>query len=142
MRNTMSKVPVFRAFAGIAASTAIVSLLLEEGFEAFEPITLAYALVAALSLAGAFIPTRAAPRTRARPRPSRGESLRLESFGITPRERELVLEFLDGKSMKEIALEHGISHSTVRNVFSSVYEKLGLSGSTELFALGAYYQIE
>jgi DNA-binding CsgD family transcriptional regulator len=44
--------------------------------------------------------------------------------------------------MKEISLEQRISYSTVRNVFSSVYEKLSLSGSTELVALGAYYKIE
>ena len=136
----MSKVPVFRAFTGVAASTAIVCLLFEEGFETFEPITLAYCLAAVLSLAGALIPAR--PAAEARPLPARGEPFRLESFGITAREREFVLEFLDGKSMKEIAFEHAISHSTVRNAFSSVYVKLRLSGVAELFALGAYYRIE
>jgi DNA-binding CsgD family transcriptional regulator len=142
MRKTISKVPAFRTFAGIAASSAIVRLLFEEGFDTFGPMTLAYALVAALSLANALIPSRAARGPLARLRPSRGETLRLESFRITPRERELVQEFLSGKSMKEISLEQHISYSTVRNVFSSVYEKLGLSGSTELVALGAYYTIE
>lgn len=142
MRKTISKVPAFRAFAGIAAATAIVCLLFEEGFDTFEPTTLAYALIAALSLAGAFIPSRSDRGPLARLRASRGETLRLESFGITPRQRELVQEFLGGKSMKEISLEQRISYSTVRNVFSSVYEKLGLSGSTELVALGAYYKIE
>ena len=116
--------------------------LSRSGVSAIEMGRLAPSAVAALSLAGAFIPSRSDRGPLARLRSSRGETLRLESFGITPRERELVQEFLGGKSMKEISLEQRISYSTVRNVFSSVYEKLGLSGSTELVALGAYYTIE
>jgi DNA-binding CsgD family transcriptional regulator len=72
----------------------------------------------------------------------RGDVLKLESFGLTAREREFVLEFLGGKTMKEIAIDHGVSFSTVRNALSSVYSKLELSGATELFALGARYRIE
>jgi len=142
MQKKTSKVPVFRAFAGIAASTAIVCLLFEEGVDTVEPRIITYALVAALSLITALIPAQAAPGFIAHPRPSKDGRLRLERFGLTRREREFVLEFLAGASMKEMSIEHHLSYSTVRNAFSSVYEKLGLSGSAELFALGAYYEIE
>jgi DNA-binding CsgD family transcriptional regulator len=93
---------------------------------------LACAIAAAASLIGSLPP----------PRPARGEVLRLESFGVTEREREFVGEFLGGKSMKEISIDHGLSFSTVRNSFSSVYQKLGISGSGELTVLGILNKIE
>jgi DNA-binding CsgD family transcriptional regulator len=142
MKTNMSLVPVFRAIAGIAASAAIFCLLSEEGLDDFDAATIAYILVALLSLAGALVPTRAARGLFPSPRPSGLETFRLEAFGVTPGERKYVLELLGGKTMKAIALEHGVSHSTVRNALSSVYEKLGISGSAELLALGAYYRVE
>ena len=138
----MSKVPVFRAVAGIAASTAIVCLLVEDGSGAFGPETIAYALAALLSLAGAFVPTRATRGPFAGPRPSRGETLSLESFGLTRKEKTYVLEFLAGKQIKEIASDQGVTSSTVRTALSLAYKKLKVSGSAELLALSAYYRIE
>ena len=132
MRKVVRSRPDFRSFAGIAASIAIVTLLLDGGAARPALLILAYAVVAAASLIGSLPP----------PRPARGEVLRLESFGVTSREREFVLEFLGGKSMKEIAIEYHLSFSTVRNTFSSVYEKLGISGSGELATLGVLNRLE
>jgi DNA-binding CsgD family transcriptional regulator len=132
MRKVARRKPDFRSFAGIAASIAIACLLLEGGAARPAPMLLAYALAAVASFIGSFPP----------PRLARGEVLRLESFGVTRREREFVLEFLGGKSMKEISVENRLSFSTVRNTFSSVYEKLGISGSGELTALGLLNKLE
>jgi DNA-binding CsgD family transcriptional regulator len=122
----------FRSLAGIAASISIVCLLLDGGSDRPAPMILACAIVAAASLVGSLPP----------PRPAPGEVLRLESFGLTEREREFVREFLGGKSMKEISIDHCLSFSTVRNAFSSVYQKLGISGSGELTVLGILNKIE
>ena len=138
----MSKVPSFRAFAGIAASAAIVCLLVRAGLDKLGPLSLICTLIATLSLVSALFPTSAARVPLTQLVPARCETLRLESFGITPREREFVLEYLAGKTMKEIAHDHGVSDSTVRNAFSSVYVKLGLSGGAQLSVLGACYKIE
>jgi len=132
MRKIARSRPGFRPIAGITASIAIVSLLFDGGAARPVPLILAYAVVAAASLLGSF----------PRPRSARGEVLRLESFGVTEREREFVLEFLGGKSMKEISIENDLSFSTVRNTFSSVYEKLGISGSGELAVLGVLNRLE
>jgi DNA-binding CsgD family transcriptional regulator len=132
MRSFARGKPSFRSFAGIAASIAIVSLLFDEGTARPEYLTLAYAIVAGASPFGAFLPSR----------PERGEVFRLERFRLTSREAEFVHEFIAGKTMKEIAIDHSLSFSTVRNTFSSVYEKLGVSGGNELYALGALYKIE
>jgi DNA-binding CsgD family transcriptional regulator len=132
MLKVSRRKPDFRSFAGIAASVAIVCLLLDGGSARPAPLILAYAVAAAASFIGSIPPSR----------PARGEVLRLESFGVTVREREFVLEFLGGKSMKEISIENRLSFSTVRNAFSSVYEKLGISGSGELTVLGLLNRLE
>jgi DNA-binding CsgD family transcriptional regulator len=142
MKTNMSTVPVFRAVAGIAASTAIVCLLVEAGSDAFGPETIACALAALLSLAGAFAPAPSARGPFAGPRPSGAERLSLESFGLTRKEKAYVLEFLAGKQIKEIASDLGVSSSTVRTALSLAYKKLKLSGGAELLALSAYYRIE
>lgn len=138
----MSTVPVFRAIAGIMATAAIVCLLVEEGPDAFGPTTFAYSFAALLSLVGAFVPTPPASGLLAGALPSRGETLSLESFRLTPKERTYALEYLAGKRIKEIASDHGVASSTVRNALSLAYKKLGISDSAELLALGAYYRIE
>jgi DNA-binding CsgD family transcriptional regulator len=142
MKTNMSKVPVFRAIAGIAASTAIVCLLVEDGSDAFGPETIACALVALLSLAGAFVPASSARGLFTGPHPSGGEVLSLESFGLTRKEKTYVLESLAGKQIKEIASDQGVASSTVRTALSLAYKKLKVSGRAELLALNAYYRIE
>jgi DNA-binding CsgD family transcriptional regulator len=132
MKKNMSTVAVFRAIAAFAASGAIVCLIAQEDSDAFEPATIPCAIAAILSLASAFT----------RPRPAHGEKLSLESFGLTRKEKAYVLEYLAGKQIKEIAIDNGVSASTVRTALSLAYRKLKLSGSAELFALGAYYRIE
>lgn len=142
MKKNMSKVRVFRAFAGIAAGAVIVCLLVEGRFDFFEPRSVAYAFAVALSLMGAFVPASLVRGPQMRALPTSGESLSLESFGLTPKERIYVLEFLGGKQIKEIASDHGVAASTVRNALSLAYKKLGISSKAELLALGAYYRIE
>jgi DNA-binding CsgD family transcriptional regulator len=68
--------------------------------------------------------------------------LRLVDFKLTRRERMVVKMRFAGKSNKEIASECRIAVSTVRNVLSSVYLKLGLEGEDELMAMGERYTVE
>jgi DNA-binding CsgD family transcriptional regulator len=72
----------------------------------------------------------------------RKEVLRLGASALTAKELELVREFLSGSSMKELSRRHNLAFSTVRNFFSSVYAKLGISGSAELLALRERYSID
>jgi DNA-binding CsgD family transcriptional regulator len=139
MKTHMNRVPVFRAIAGIAAATAIVFLLVEEDFDAFEPATIANALAALLVLASVLVPTPPAGGPFSMPR---GEVLRLESFGLTRREREYALDYIAGKQIKEIACDRGVGASTVRTALSLAYKKLGISSGAELRVLGAYYHVE
>jgi DNA-binding CsgD family transcriptional regulator len=140
MREVIGKVPPFRAFSGIAAFLVIVWLLVDRGSPLFEPRTLLCTLIASISIMGALLPPRLSRRHSSR-LPAVGEGIKLEDFGLSRKEREFVLEFLRGMSMKEISIEHRLSYSTVRNTFSSAYAKLGVSKNTELIALGALYKI-
>jgi DNA-binding CsgD family transcriptional regulator len=141
MRDVIRRLRAFRIVVGVGASLAIVYLLFEEGYRLFDPRTLACAIVSVLTLVGAFLERWEDRRGLAMPLAT-GESLKLDEFKLSEREREFVLECLSGKAMKEIAIDHGLSGSTVRNIFSSAYRKLGISGLKELVALGARYKIE
>ncbi len=135
----MSRGPVIRAIAGISAVAAIVCLLVEEDFDAIEPATLAGALAALFSLASILEPT---PSARGPIDGPRGERLSLESFGLTRKEKEYVLEYLAGKQIKEIACDGRVTASTVHTALSLAYKKLRISGGAELRVLGAYYRVE
>lgn len=54
------------------------------------------------------------------------------TFGITPKEMELVELVADGRSNKEIAEQLFLSEGTVRNYLSSILEKLELRDRTQL----------
>ena len=124
----------FRSAVGLAASAAVAGLLVDWG-EAERP-----AVVVVLCAAAGAAQLLSSIVLFARPR---NEVLHLERFGVTAREKEFVLEFLGGKSMKEISVDQGVAFSTVRNAFSSVYCKLKLSGGeAELLALGMRYHVE
>jgi DNA-binding CsgD family transcriptional regulator len=57
-----------------------------------------------------------------------------ETWGLTPAEREVALQLLQGKSHKEIAAATGRSERTVRQHAATAYEKAGLGGRAELAA--------
>lgn len=55
---------------------------------------------------------------------------------LTPRERDVLKEMLDGQSDKEIAAALALSRYTVSQHAHSIYRKLGVSGRKELLARG------
>lgn len=58
----------------------------------------------------------------------------LAKWGLTPAERDVVLQLLMGRSHKEIAARTHRSERTVRQHATAAYEKAGLSGRAELAA--------
>lgn len=52
---------------------------------------------------------------------------------LSPREREVMMLILDGKRIKEIALELAISQKTIATHRARLLMKMGLSGNRELF---------
>lgn len=67
----------------------------------------------------------------------RGERERLRSLflELTPREREVVDALVEGKSMKQIALEHGVSVQAVGARRREALRKLGIVGVADLVRL-------
>lgn len=59
----------------------------------------------------------------------------LADAGLTKRERTVLLESHDGKSLAEIASDLDVSRSTVGTYCSRAYEKLGVSSKEEAAAL-------
>lgn len=57
-----------------------------------------------------------------------------ESWGLTPAEREVAFQLLQGRSHKEIAAGSGRSERTVRQHAATAYQKAGLGGRAELAA--------
>lgn len=57
------------------------------------------------------------------------------TFGISPREREVIEQLLSGKSNKEIQEALFISPSTVKNHLTNIYRKLGVDSRTRLVAM-------
>ena len=55
-----------------------------------------------------------------------------DPFGLTPREVEIVAAILSGYSNKDIAEKLKISHQTVKNHLSAIFDKLGVSSRLEL----------
>jgi DNA-binding CsgD family transcriptional regulator len=58
----------------------------------------------------------------------------LKSYGLTPRETEIVLLLARGLSAKEIAAELAISGHTVRDHVKTIYAKAGVGNRGELVA--------
>ena len=58
----------------------------------------------------------------------------LESYGLTPRETEILLRLCRGLPTKEIAAELMISSHTVRDHLKAIYDKAGVSSRGELVA--------
>ena len=75
-------------------------------------------------------------------RPGKGrEVFVLADYGLTPREIDFTRQVLDGKALKEIAIDCKVKPSTVRNAMSEVYAKLGIEGARQLFEIGATYEV-
>lgn len=69
-----------------------------------------------------------------RPREERFQSL-IDRFGISPREREIILLVCQGKSNKEIVDALFISLPTVKDHISNIYRKTGVANRVQLAAL-------
>ena len=59
----------------------------------------------------------------------------LDDFDLSPREREVALHLLDGKSREEIISLLGVSLGTVNTICTRIYKKAGASGASELMKL-------
>lgn len=60
-----------------------------------------------------------------------------KNFGLTPRERQIVVTVVGGFSNKDIAERFTISEQTVKHHLTNIFDKLGVSNRLELalFAL-------
>ncbi len=63
---------------------------------------------------------------------SPAEKGRTKSFGLTPREREIISAIVAGYTNKDIAERFSISEQTVKHHLTNVYDKLGVSNRLEL----------
>lgn len=69
-----------------------------------------------------------------RARPNDLARILLDSYGLTPRETEIVLLLARGYSVKEIAAEVLLSVHTVRDHVKAIYDKAGVNSRGELVA--------
>lgn len=67
--------------------------------------------------------------------------LSLSAQGLSRVEAAYVRSILQGRSVKEIAYEAGVTESTVRNTLARVYKKLGVSSMVGLTALAGKVEI-
>jgi len=141
MKKTRLGLRAFRACVGSCSALTIVALMAQAKGTVSRPRDLACGAVAALALASGFFASGEPPGRGLGFRGAKDGELRLAVLGLSARERELVLLFVRGASMKQIAIEKGLSHSTVRTTFCSAYAKLGVKGSAGLTALGALYKM-
>lgn len=56
----------------------------------------------------------------------------IDGRGLTERQRQIVEAVMSGASNREIAARLGISHQTVKNQLTTIYEKLGVTGRVQL----------
>lgn len=141
MRRIAGRIRAFYGLAGLTAVVAVSGNLVEGETGAQEVLALVCAAGALSTLALAARESRRLRFLEGR-FPNPGDVFSLQAHGLSSRERELVLEMLAGKSMKEISVDHGIRYSTVRNTFSSAYRKLHIAGRPELLVLGERYRVE
>ena len=64
--------------------------------------------------------------------PSGAERARQKSFGLTPRELEVVSAIVAGYTNKDIAQKFTISEQTVKHHLTNIFDKLGVSTRLEL----------
>jgi ATP/maltotriose-dependent transcriptional regulator MalT len=58
----------------------------------------------------------------------------LSRYGITEREREIILKVIEGKSNADIASELFISLATVKTHLHNIYTKIGVESRFDLLA--------
>jgi DNA-binding NarL/FixJ family response regulator len=59
--------------------------------------------------------------------------------GLTPREHQVLEGLLQGHSTREIADSFGLCRQTVKNYVTTIYEKLGVRGRSQLLrGFGGY----
>ena len=68
--------------------------------------------------------------------------LDLREKGLSGTERAYITALAKGMSPKEIAAEHKVSDSTVRNTLARAYKKLGVKDKSELTALTARHTVK
>lgn len=54
-----------------------------------------------------------------------------DGVGLTAREREILQDLASGRSIKEVALLHGISHHTVGDHVKAIYRKLSVNSRSQ-----------
>lgn len=63
-------------------------------------------------------------------------------YGLTPREEEVLIEMIDGKSNRQIATALTVSVSTIKSHVSNILAKMGAQSRTEAAALALQQQNE
>jgi DNA-binding CsgD family transcriptional regulator len=133
LRKPIAKAAIVSA---VGMATILGPLFAREGCLGGLPSALlwaaAYAIVAVGLAQGRYLPALG-PRKRL---------LRLADFKLTKRQRQVVMMRIAGKSAKEIARETDTAISTVRNVLSTSYRKLGVEKGEGLLAMGERYTVE
>ena len=61
---------------------------------------------------------------------------------LTRREAQVLCRLLAGCSTREIAIEYGIGHQTVKNYVTVIYEKLGVTGRHQLVTFGTQRPVQ
>ena len=69
------------------------------------------------------------------------EKIRYSDLNLTDRETDFLKACLSGESFKEIAAEHRVSESTVRNTFAHIYHKFNVSDRADLLSKFADFDI-
>jgi DNA-binding NarL/FixJ family response regulator len=69
------------------------------------------------------------------------EETRRKTFGLTPRELEIVSTVVAGYANKEIAESLTISEDTVKHHMSNVFDKLGVSTRLELALFAVNHEL-
>lgn len=64
--------------------------------------------------------------------PAPAPDRKLETYGLTPAEQQVVRKIADGKSNKEIAQELYLSEGTVKNYITEILSKLSLRDRTQI----------
>jgi DNA-binding CsgD family transcriptional regulator len=68
-------------------------------------------------------------------------SLSLEAKGLSEAEQVYVHTIIEGRPVRDAALESGVSESTVRNTLARAYKKLGVANRAGLLALAEKYDV-
>ncbi len=63
---------------------------------------------------------------------SGGEEPRRKTFGLTPREKEVITSIVSGYTNRDIAQKFSISEQTVKHHLTNIFDKLGVSSRLEL----------